>query len=130
MHHIIIIMKWWSSALSFLGSPSLFRQHLAVILLACDLLYIIWIRIMWGVKWCLVFFNQMKDGKDMVDYPFKCSWKGKERLPFILGVFLRKDGLIRFTLWCDDVDGHSIVSKMVTEFFSRPYNNETRRVCL
>jgi len=38
--------------------------------------------------------------------------KEKERLLFILGVFLRKDGLIRFAQQCNNVDGHSMVSEM------------------
>jgi len=72
----------------------------------------------------------MKDGEDMVDYPFKCSWKEKERLPFIFGVFLRKEGLIWFIRQCDDFDGYSMVSKMVLEFLSKPYNIWATTVCL
>jgi len=48
--------------------------------------------------------------------------KEKERLLFIFGVFLGKEGLIGFARQCDDFDGHSMVSKMVIEFFSKPYN--------
>jgi len=56
--------------------------------------------------------------------------KEEERLFFIFSGFLRKDAFNGFTRRCDDFGGHSMVSKMVIEFFSRPYNNETRRVCL
>jgi len=38
--------------------------------------------------------------------------------------------VFRFTRRFNDFDGHSMVSKMVIKFFSRPYNNETRRICL
>jgi len=48
------------------------------------------------------------------------AFEKEKGLFFILGVFLRKDGLIGLL---DDVDAHSMVSKMVIEFFSRPYNS-------
>jgi len=56
--------------------------------------------------------------------------KEEERLFLIFSRFLRKDGFCRFTRQCDNFDGCSMVSKMVIEFVSKPYNNETRRVCL
>jgi len=43
--------------------------------------------------------------------------KEEERLFFIFNGFLKKDGFIGFTRQCDDFDGHSMVSKMVIEFF-------------
>jgi len=46
----------------------------------------------------------------------------KEKDFFILGIFLRKDGLIGFAQRCNDFDGHSMVSIMVIDFLSRPYN--------
>jgi len=56
--------------------------------------------------------------------------KEEERLFFIFSGFLRKDDFIGLTQRCDDFDGHSTVSKMVIEFFSRPYNIRTTAVCL
>jgi len=51
------------------------------------------------------------------------AFEKEERLFFIFSGFLNKDDFIGFTRQCDDFDGHSMVSKMVIEFFSRPYNN-------
>ena len=109
-------MKQWSSAPSFPGNPSLFRQRSAAILLSRDLLCIIWTRITWGIKWCLVFYR-IKYGENMAVYPSKCVWKGRRKVFFTFSRFLRKDGFIGFTRQCDDFDGHSMVSKMVIEFF-------------
>jgi len=43
--------------------------------------------------------------------------KEEEKVFFTFGVFLRKDGFIGFAQRCEDFDGHSMVSKMVIEFF-------------
>ena len=100
-------MKHWSSAPSLPGSPSSFQQRSAAILSARDLLCIIWTRITWGIKWVLEFIHSD---------PFE---KEEARLFFIFSGFLRKDGFNRYTQWCNDFDGHSMVSKMVIEFFLR-----------
>jgi len=45
--------------------------------------------------------------------------KEEERLLLrIFSGFLKKDDFIGFTRRCEDFDGHSMVSKMVIEFFS------------
>jgi len=49
--------------------------------------------------------------------------KGKIMALFQLGSFFWMSGFTGSTSRCDDFDGHLMVSKMVIEFFSRPYNN-------
>jgi len=41
----------------------------------------------------------------------------KKEKVFILCIFLRKDGLIGFAWQCDNFDSHSMVNKMVIDFF-------------
>jgi len=53
----------------------------------------------------------------MVDFVLECIGKGKSKPSFLFWVFLLKDGSIGLTHWCDNFDGHSMVSKMVIEFF-------------
>jgi len=48
---------------------------------------------------------------------FDAFEKEEERLFFIFSGFLREDDFIGFARKCDDFDGHSMVSKMVIEFF-------------
>jgi len=48
-------IKWWSTVPFLSANLSLFQQCTATILLAHDLLYIIWTRITWGIRWRLVF---------------------------------------------------------------------------
>ena len=61
----------------------------------------------------------MNDGKDMVILYIWMYLKRKKKW-FLLSLApscMRKDGLIGFTQQCDDFDGHSMVSKMVIEFY-------------
>jgi len=60
----------------------------------------------------------------------RCIWKwikrnkkGKIMALFQLGGFFRVSSFTGSTSRCNDFDGHLMVSKMVIEFFSRPYNN-------
>jgi len=60
----------------------------------------------------------MKDGWDIWPiFDWHAFKRERERVPFILWVFLRKHGSIRFAWQYNDFDGHSMVSKMVIEFF-------------
>jgi len=53
----------------------------------------------------------------MANFVLKCIGKGKRKDSFLLRVFLSKDGSIGFARQCNDFDGHSMVSKIVIEFF-------------
>jgi len=103
---------------TFFFSKSIFvLERSAAILLAHDLLYIIWTGITWGIRWHLEFFDRMKYGQVIEDF-FGSVEKGRRKDTFNIGRFLKKDGFIGFPWQCNDFYGHSILSKMVIEFFS------------
>jgi len=84
----------WSDeteCLLFQRIQSLFLPCLASIWLACDLLYIIWTRITWGVKLCLVFSLGWMMAKIWWIIHSDAFEKEKERVLFIFSIFLRKD---------------------------------------